>query len=310
MPPAAAKQLKIGDFVSVQIRCFGDDYAKEKAGDRWNHEDERDRGVTTGKDSDRWIVDFQDGEEPKPWKRSVLRFESRASERAGGQRSTAITATNQDSSDDEDGAAAVRAEAPMEDSSDDDDDSPLDMPELVPASHGDSLGPNGTRAETEWTRDDHFAFDERARHGHESRSPPQLTLHEWAGASLFTLGKHFLPMLFLSALAESMTQTGQAKFKAGDRRFKSWKVSTDDALQWIGVWVYMLACGCTGGHRVYFGKNSFGGSHFLENLLALGSEAGAPTKGIQWFECMLASLVLPTYSGRAHDDDDFKPTRR
>ena len=198
----------------------------------------------------------------KPWKRSVLRFESRASERAGGQRSTAIAATNQDSSDDEDGAAAVRAEAPMEDSSDDDDDSPLDMPELVPASHGDSLGPNGTRAETEWTRDDHFAFDERARHGHESRSPPQLTLHEWAGASLFTLGKHFLPMLFLSALAESMTQTGQAKFKAGDRRFKSWKVSTNDVLQWIGVWVYMLACGCTGGHRVYFGKNSFGGSHF------------------------------------------------
>ena len=308
MPPAPAKQLRIGDCVSVQIRCFGDDYAKDKAGDRWNNDDERDFGVTTGKDGDRWVVDFQDGEAPMPWKRSVLRFESRPTDLPGASRGTAHIATN-DSSDDEEAAATTRAEAPEEDSSADEDDA-VDLPEMIPASHGESLGPGTTRAEGDWVRDDHYAFDERAKHGHEGRSEPKLPLEGWATASLFQLGKHFLPMLFLSALAKSMTEAGAARFKAGDRRFKVWSVTSDDILQWLGVWVYMLACGCTGGHRSYFGENLFGGSHCLEKVLRLGHEPGAPAKGIQWFECMLASLVLPTYTGQAHASDDFKPVRR
>ena len=143
MPPAPLKQLKIGDAVSVQIRCFGDQYAKDKAGDRWNHEDERDHGLVTARDGSRWCVDFQDGEAVKPWKRSMLRFELRATDRPGGRRASALT-HDDSSSDDEQAAAAVRAEAPQEDDADSDDDDPLDMPELVPASHGDNLGPATT----------------------------------------------------------------------------------------------------------------------------------------------------------------------
>ena len=72
-----SRALKIGDSVSVQIRCFGDAYAKDKAGARWNDPDERDIGTVVAKDGDRWRVDFHDEEEPKSWKRATLRFKCR-----------------------------------------------------------------------------------------------------------------------------------------------------------------------------------------------------------------------------------------
>ena len=42
-------------------------------------------------------------------------------------------------------------------------------------------------------------------------------------------------------MAKKMTENGQAKFKAGDRAYVNWEVSVNDILQWIGVWLYMLA---------------------------------------------------------------------
>ena len=52
---------------------------------------------------------------------------------------------------------------------------------------------------------------------------------------------HFLPVAFLTDMAAKMQEKGRAKAAAGNRDYNNWTVTKDDLLQWIGVWIYMLA---------------------------------------------------------------------
>ena len=110
--------LKVGDSVSVAVKCFGAEYAKSHGGRQWQSEAIRDEGVVKGKDgAGDWLVDFGDGAEVKAWKRKILRFEARAADpdppppRPGATRATAVSAVSGDDSSDGGGAAEKGAEA-------------------------------------------------------------------------------------------------------------------------------------------------------------------------------------------------------
>ena len=311
----APTRLRIGDIVSVQIACFGQEYAQGKAGERWRHPDERDKGTITGKDGDRWFVDFEDGEEVRAWKRSALRFESRAPNAAGTSRSNPLSRQDDEDSSDEEGespdAGGTHAENDADDSSSSDDDE-VEVPAAILSEHGEGLGPPGAASTGQWVQDDTYGVDERARHGFTSKPAPVLELRDWEHASLFRLGTHFLPMGFLDEMAAAMTRTAEQKFRDGSRRFQNFTVAKSDLLQWIGVWMYMLAFNQSGGHRGYFGSQSFGPDHCLERIMACTSNNAATgkTKGVDWFESMLACFTLPTFYGVEHEQDPFRPTRK
>ena len=78
--------LKKGDRVSVQVGCFGEDYARGRLSAECKNPatwrtcaDVRDTGVVVRSDgAGKWFVDFEDGEEPEAWKHGLLRIEQRA----------------------------------------------------------------------------------------------------------------------------------------------------------------------------------------------------------------------------------------
>ena len=100
---------------------------------------------------------------------------------------------------------------------------------------------------------------------------------------------------------------------------------TEDLLQWIGVWLYMLAYPqVSSTRRSYFQPpgGGFGPSH---NLAATRFQAGKGPRAPGWFECVQACFALPQWQSKAqtgmekgkkvprsglHDPNDpFKPTR-
>eukprot|EP00965_Chrysotila_dentata_P203036 6181479-Pleurochrysis_carterae.AAC.1 len=115
---------------------------------------------------------------------------------------------------------------------------------------------------------------------------------------------------FLTDMAADMQQTGR-EFGA---RWAGWKVTKEDLIQWMGVWYYMLAFPQAGDRRQYFNQCvTFGPVHNLEPVLALAGN-GPTTKGIKWFENMIATFTLPQPSANstttADPDDDFRVVRR
>lgn len=306
-PRAQPVRLRIGDVVSVQIACFGEEYARGKAGERWRDADERDQGTIVGRDGERWLIDFEDGEAVQGWKRQAVRFESRAEAAAGTTRASAVQRDDDGSSDEEQQETEQAAQANA-DSSDEDEDE-VEMPCIFPAEHGEGLGPAGAAAEGQWTRDDVYSVDERARHGFMDKPVPVLRMTDREHASLYRLGRHFLPMAYLEEMAGTMTRTAGEKARQGARRFNNFRVTVQDLLQWIGCWIYMLAFNQSGGHRAYFGPQPFGPSHRLEDILGLVSPSDKK-KGIEWFENMLGCFTLPIYSSAAHAHDPFRPTRK
>ena len=96
----------------------------------------------------------------------------------------------------------------------------------------------------------------------------------------------------LHYMAESMTAVGKQKYQEGNRHFVNWSVSVDDLLQWIGVWMYMLAFPMEGDRRAYWASpmGGYGPSHRLMDYLALGQNG---EKGVRWFEMMMACFELP-----------------
>ena len=323
--------LRVGDRVSVAVKAFGEAYAKERAGRRWQNTDNRDTGVVKGKDeAGDWVVDFLDDEEAKGWKRKMLRFESREETpaRPGATRATAVDRTGGDSSADE-GAAAEDGGAAL-DSSDED--------EGVGEPVHDGADVEPVAASEDWTRDDLYGVDERAKKGVHDKSTPRFTFAyeygEWNKSSLFEFGKRFLPMNFLTAMATLMTAIAKSKYDediAKGRKNTNYKmtVSVGDILQWIGVWIYMLSFPMPGGtRRDYFTTPSggYGPELNLKNILRLGDNG---EKSINWFEAMQTLFKLPSWEKKAppgdlgtenneevkrsapfSHDDPFKPTRR
>uniref|UniRef100_A0A7S3AX02 PiggyBac transposable element-derived protein domain-containing protein n=1 Tax=Haptolina ericina TaxID=156174 RepID=A0A7S3AX02_9EUKA len=165
-----------------------------------------------------------------------------------------------------------------------------------------------------WKRDDGFCFDQRSKVS-TSKDPPKLNLpqEQVNEKSFFELGCLFLPMLFLELMAAAMTTQGRVKHDQGDVHFSAnWTVTTNDLLQWIGVWMYMLAFPQPGGRRVYWEEpnGGFGPRHKLQAWLRLGDNG---EKGVRWFENMLLCFTLPGYTRGDKEwkkDDPFQLTRR
>ena len=170
-----------------------------------------------------------------------------------------------------------------------------------------------------WRRDDSYGFDERARHNFTDQSGPRVNnLSSWENASIFAVAEHFLPVTYLQLMAAGMQDNARSKFYAGDRSYANFTVSYYDLLQWIGVWMYMLAFPQTGPRRAYFQEpfGGFGPRHRLAEWLRLGANGD---KGIGWFERMHACFMLPSYSQQEYCDagnrgdaqsDPFRLARR
>ena len=94
------------------------------------------------------------------------------------------------------------------------------------------------------TRDDGFQFSQRSRKtGDERKFERTLNLDGNATKGIFEYAKHFLPMVFLRDMAILMMAKGKAKHTEGKSDYEHWEVTLDDVLQWIGIWMYMLALG-------------------------------------------------------------------
>ena len=131
-------------------------------------------------------------------------------------------------------------------------------------------------------------------------------------APLYEYAKRFLPLAFLDELAAKMQANGRAKYNhttgVGDAHYKNWTVTSDDVIQWIGCWMYMLAFHQPGGREQYFNdapSDGFGPTYDLKKWL----KVGCPTaeRGIFWFNCMQTCFQLPTYGRQG---DPFEKTRK
>jgi hypothetical protein len=302
MAPALDKKtrLKVGDEVSVRVGVFGQEYARTRVDGRtpWTTETVRDDGEVTGRDGEKWVVTCSDIS--IKLKRNEIAFISRPQQEPGAARATAVE--QQDSSqDDEENPVGM----PPLYESDSDDEAPIGAPDHREG--GEGVG--GFQAVSEWARDDECGTDERAKHGFTDQNGPRLTLAGWETASLFALALHFLPMVFIAAMAAAMQARGRAKAKetGPEKRWAKWTVTSNDVLQWIGVWLYMLAFPQPGERRAYFQESpgGFGPRHRLADYLKLGRNG---KKGLLWFEDMHVCFGLPEYPNS--EGDPFRKTRR
>ena len=70
---------------------------------------------------------------------------------------------------------------------------------------------------------------------------PKLNLDGYASKGIFDYAKFFLPMTYLGHLAAMMQANGKARHDRKIPGYANWTVTVDDVLQWIGVWMYILA---------------------------------------------------------------------
>lgn len=196
----------------------------------------RDTGVITGRENNKWRMQFdKDGAEHLFERRALWKEgeEPRQDQEvaAGRRRSQPVEAA---SSDDEACPAIIGGEGAAEvDSSDEEEgNAPVGQED-----HDSSRpkAPNDVAALDEWVRDDEYGVDERAKHGFTDASGPRLSgLTDWESASLFSLAMHFLPTDYMEAMAHEMQEKGKQKHaEQGSARYVNWKVSRDDIIQWI-----------------------------------------------------------------------------
>ncbi|EOD33660.1 hypothetical protein EMIHUDRAFT_229385 [Emiliania huxleyi CCMP1516] len=147
-----------------------------------------------------------------------------------------------------------------------------------------------------WKENDLRQFCARDREGGDDFGPRLEQLNP--ASSLLDYAKHFLPMEYIGELAEQMQANGRARWTEGnDLNYKNWFVTTNDVLQWIGCWMYMLA--------FFTPSDGFGPTYDLKTWLGIG-HPGAQ-RGIFWFKQMQACFELPTYGSSS---DPFNATRK
>ena len=155
-------------------------------------------------------------------------------------------------------------------------------------------------AASKWIRDDDFSFDERAKNGYNSKHGPSIGNFPggFENGDLFGCAKHFLPMNYLESMAMEMTAQGRAR-AAENRRFAGWHVTTDDVIQWIGVWMYMLAFPQQASSRRSYFQQPLGGYGPAHNLQSILVQAGKGPRGLSWFEGMQTCFHLPQWRDSA-----------
>ena len=322
--PRCSVALRPGDRVSVAAYSWGAAFARDKGGR--NAEIRVEGTVVEAKDS-MWVCDFGD-EEIIAWKRHELRFVSRpGEEREAAQRGAKRSrpAPRQDSSDEEEAEAEPDPHAGGGDS-DSSEIEEADAPGRVGrANH--AMPAAGLVADSNWIRDDHYAVDERAKNGFTAKNPPSIVNMQggFENGTLFDCAKHFFPMNYLEAMAAEMTEVGLKKAAEGQRRYAGWQVTSEDMLQWIGVWIYMLAFPQQASSRRSYFQPPMGGFGPNHNLQGTLFQAGKGARGLSWFESMMACFTLPRWrnSGQSatenrgaversepfKKDDPFAPTR-
>ena len=292
MAPGTA--LKVGDTVSVPATAFGQDWAKHTYPSDWVRKKlegtVKARGAKTS-----WRLSFPPvTEDDEPMDVTLPRKDITFVRRP---EATTIHVE----ADDEASSGEDEPEKPMDDSSDPDEISGInDTFFNEEPDHEVKTGKKDSYKKDimpGWKRDDGFCFDQRSKVS-TSKDPPKLNLpqEQVNEKSFFELGCLFLPMLFLELMAAAMTTQGRVKHDQGDVSFSAnWTVTTNDLLQWIGVWMYMLAFPQPGGRRVYWEepKGGFGPRHKLQAWLRLGDNG---EKGVRWFENMLLCFTLPGYT--------------
>ena len=316
-------QLRPGDKVSAAAYCWGAAYARSM-GDRGGRSEEvRVTGtVIKMTDDNKWEVQFDRDEEVVAWKRHELRFVSRPNAEGvrGSRPSAPITAENdQDSSEEE--------QAPQPEMSDSSDMDEEDSQRIGRPQHA---VPDANVGAGEWIKDDDFAADERAKNGYTEHWPASVanfTAGDWRSASLLDWAKHFFPMNFLALMAAEMTKVGQQKAADGNVKYTNWTVTTDDLLQWMGIWMYMLAFPQQASTRrsyFQFPVGGYGPSHQLNAILL---QAGKGTRTLSWFEQLNSCFTLPQWRSSSEQQtengmgvrrseekfsksDLFAPTRR
>ena len=313
MPPLR-RPLRDGDRVSVLgVDAFNPDYLKEHHPADW-HRIRFDATVLGFAEySKKWRLEFDDGE---VWHgvRNKIQFVSRPAEEEGEQskqppkppkkgKGKATVPAPQvvavESSDEE--QAAEKPKAPTGaafDSSDAEPNTDEEMPQLDEDDDSEAVKKLPTQATMEaWKRDDSYGFDQRAAAGFDSEQGPQMReLPGYDEVGLFKFALHFLPRGFIKELAEEMTKVGQVKYNEGIKNYYHWEVSEEDVLQWIGVWLYMLAFPQPGERSLFWREpvGGFGPRHRLADWLALAENGN---KGQTWFTLMLACLELPKKPG-------------
>eukprot|EP00965_Chrysotila_dentata_P262003 6214437-Pleurochrysis_carterae.AAC.2 len=301
---AMTARLKLGDTASAPVGAFGKEYALERGARPWTSENVRDEGVVVGKEGLKRLVDFDDGEGAVLLARKTLHFVRRPAEApAGATRVSAIIC-------EEDEEEVSAAEQPMD--SDDDDHGEDEM--LLPAPQaGEAEHDNGQAdgvAGADWKRDDTYGIDERVKHGATAKTGAALAhLLDWQKASLFTLGCHFLPLKLLQEMAAFMEARGKKKYKKGSKNYVNWRVSLDDVLQWLGVWLYILAFPMLGDRSRYWEEptDGWGPRHMIGRFLQKGRN---DEKGRFWFERMQACFFLPMHPDPPNAPrDPFRPVR-
>jgi hypothetical protein len=309
------KRLQVGDLVTAEARIIFSDgrariLASELGAEPHLWRTLRVDGTVDSKaSSGRWTVHFKDGDATvaRTLRRSLLDFQMRP-EKAGDAAAAAAMVELA-------GVEAQPAEAPADAGEDSDDNasvaSDADAPEeaVEPDADAEPAVAAAEQHDGEWQRDDHVNISQRAKDGvdHEYAA----TLNGFAGnirsASLFDLGRHFLPVEFLTAMAELMEKNGMARAKSNPD-YRSWSVTIDDVYQWIGCWLYMLAFPVPGPRSQYFKTPNFGPCHAnLKEALAIGDPN--KQKGEFWFNCMCACFELPTYNIDPKSDKFYRVRR-
>lgn len=295
MPPRGSREpaLMLGDKVSVAVRHFGEEYARERGGARWSSDTVRDEALVLEKSNGKYLLDFTDGEEKRWWARKDIKFVSRDSQRSR-TRQVDHSSDSDDHTDDEaaEHDSSSSAADGEEQAQEDDDGGAVDG----------------------WIRNDDQCMDERAKHGFHVRGSPswntcpasctRATEEDDPSSYFFDVCLSWFDKPFFDEMADLMQETGRGKGAA----WGSWRVTTEDLWQWLGVWFYMLAFEENADRRAYFsapGKfRRFGPRHVVEETLLRGKNGA---KGVKWFENMLCCFSLPTRTNT--DNDPFMQTR-
>jgi hypothetical protein len=285
------KRLLVGDAVQFPATVFGVEWAKETYPANWHRtklEGEIKGRTSNGK---KWRVQVPADEEgEEPWVIELNRNEMTFKKRA-----PAVEADAQESSGDED---APEAMADDEDSSDDEGSNNNDQFFNLEPDHEVKSGTKEDHAKDIshlWVRDDGFELDQRALVNAGGKEDPYLkTIRDPSTTDLFTLGKEFLPVDYLTEMAAEMTIEGVSMAEKSDSFSPGWVVSILDMFQWTGVWMYMLAFPQPGDRRAYWTEpiGGYGPRHNLQRVLALGENG---EKGVKWFEKMNTCFKLPRF---------------
>ena len=301
-PGMAPKQretaLRVGDRASVACRQFGEKYARGRAAAeprrvQWMSDELRDEGQRESWWRDQVM-------ESKFWWISAKQRSANGGYESWSGSCPALTnaapvarrveVESEPESEEEDEAS--------DEEDDDGSEASEDEEEAGEVEDAGDEGNNAPAADADgWTRDDQSANEERRRAGYFVDNEP-VWLHRSnlpADASsptfFFEACKSWLPMPFLSEMADKMQAIGRSK---GDV-WAGWRVTTDDVLQWIGVWYYFLAFPQNSDRRAYFqgeGSRRFGPRHMIEEWLRRG---GNGEKGVRWFENMECVFSMPTH---------------